>query len=287
MAAISRRSVRERLEMATAERTDLADLLATLTLQQWEAPSLCERWRVRDVVAHVMSSTASPCPTCFTAPSAVASSTSTRSTWTNSHRSAPNSSWTGCVLTFDRKGWPPPSGPAGLTRCHHPSSRHPSPARNATPDPSRTTASRPGRQPAQPRAPRVAPLPWRTPDPDRPGLESRLRTRNHRTGRSRSDGSCRPTQRRRGAGRSRAAGTRQPARPLTTRNAPSLCALLTTRWPTVRAAGTGGYEVGRIASTPMTRPVSSTVYRPAERSISTSEFPKGSTTTARRPTAIA
>ena len=55
MAAISRRSVRERLEMATAERTDLADLLATLTLQQWEAPPLCERWRVRAVVAHVMS----------------------------------------------------------------------------------------------------------------------------------------------------------------------------------------------------------------------------------------
>ncbi len=41
--------------MATAERTELADLLATLTLEQWEAPSLCERWRVRDVVAHVMS----------------------------------------------------------------------------------------------------------------------------------------------------------------------------------------------------------------------------------------
>ena len=43
------------LDMATAERTDLADFLATLTLEQWEAPSLCERWRVRDVVAHVMS----------------------------------------------------------------------------------------------------------------------------------------------------------------------------------------------------------------------------------------
>lgn len=40
------------LEMATAERTDLADLLATLTPAQWEAPSLCEDWRVRDVVAH-------------------------------------------------------------------------------------------------------------------------------------------------------------------------------------------------------------------------------------------
>ena len=43
------------LEMATAERTDLADFLATLTLDQWDAPSLCARWRVRDVVAHVMS----------------------------------------------------------------------------------------------------------------------------------------------------------------------------------------------------------------------------------------
>ena len=43
------------LEMATAERTDLADLLATLTADQWESPSLCEDWRVRDVVAHIMS----------------------------------------------------------------------------------------------------------------------------------------------------------------------------------------------------------------------------------------
>ena len=43
------------LEMATAERTDLADFLATLTPEQWDAPSLCEGWRVRDVVAHVMS----------------------------------------------------------------------------------------------------------------------------------------------------------------------------------------------------------------------------------------
>lgn len=43
------------LEMATAERTDLADLLENLTPAQWEAPSLCQGWRVRDVVAHVMS----------------------------------------------------------------------------------------------------------------------------------------------------------------------------------------------------------------------------------------
>ncbi len=43
------------LEMTTAERTDLAEFLATLTPDQWETPSLCEGWRVRDVVAHVMS----------------------------------------------------------------------------------------------------------------------------------------------------------------------------------------------------------------------------------------
>lgn len=43
------------LELATAERTDLADFLQTLTVEQWETPSLCERWSVRDVVAHVMS----------------------------------------------------------------------------------------------------------------------------------------------------------------------------------------------------------------------------------------
>jgi uncharacterized protein (TIGR03083 family) len=43
--------------MATAERGDLAEFLATLTPEQWEAASLCEGWRVRDVVAHVMSLT--------------------------------------------------------------------------------------------------------------------------------------------------------------------------------------------------------------------------------------
>ena len=40
--------------LVSAERADLADLLRTLTPQQWEHPSLCEGWRVRDVVAHVI-----------------------------------------------------------------------------------------------------------------------------------------------------------------------------------------------------------------------------------------
>ena len=41
--------------LARDERRDLADFLETLTPQQWESPSLCQGWRVRDVVAHVVS----------------------------------------------------------------------------------------------------------------------------------------------------------------------------------------------------------------------------------------
>jgi uncharacterized protein (TIGR03083 family) len=43
------------MSLAQDERTDLADLLATLTPAQWNAPSLCAGWRVRDVVAHMFS----------------------------------------------------------------------------------------------------------------------------------------------------------------------------------------------------------------------------------------
>jgi uncharacterized protein (TIGR03083 family) len=35
------------------QRRSLADLLEGLSDDQWETPSLCERWRVRDVAAHV------------------------------------------------------------------------------------------------------------------------------------------------------------------------------------------------------------------------------------------
>ncbi len=43
------------MEMARAERADLAEFLATLTPQQWAAPSLCSKWTVKDVVAHTIS----------------------------------------------------------------------------------------------------------------------------------------------------------------------------------------------------------------------------------------
>ena len=41
--------------MAMAERADIAELVASLRPEEWEAPTLCEQWRVRDVVAHMFS----------------------------------------------------------------------------------------------------------------------------------------------------------------------------------------------------------------------------------------
>lgn len=41
--------------LARDERAEFAAFLATLTPQQWQAPTLCTQWRVRDVVAHVIS----------------------------------------------------------------------------------------------------------------------------------------------------------------------------------------------------------------------------------------
>ncbi|MCV7077583.1 maleylpyruvate isomerase family mycothiol-dependent enzyme [Mycobacterium szulgai] len=43
------------MEMARTERAELAEFLSTLTPQQWEAPSLCAGWSVKDVVAHMFS----------------------------------------------------------------------------------------------------------------------------------------------------------------------------------------------------------------------------------------
>jgi uncharacterized protein (TIGR03083 family) len=39
------------IELTTEERIDLAEFLATLTPEQWDHPSLCAEWTVRDVVA--------------------------------------------------------------------------------------------------------------------------------------------------------------------------------------------------------------------------------------------
>ena len=40
---------------AEAERLAFADLLESLDEQQWSAPTLCDRWDVRELVAHVVS----------------------------------------------------------------------------------------------------------------------------------------------------------------------------------------------------------------------------------------
>jgi uncharacterized protein (TIGR03083 family) len=42
------------MHLARAEREEFAALLEGLTPQQWESPTLCRGWRVRDVVSHVI-----------------------------------------------------------------------------------------------------------------------------------------------------------------------------------------------------------------------------------------
>jgi uncharacterized protein (TIGR03083 family) len=42
------------MQMARDEREEFAALLEGLTPQQWESSTLCEQWRVRDVVGHVI-----------------------------------------------------------------------------------------------------------------------------------------------------------------------------------------------------------------------------------------
>jgi uncharacterized protein (TIGR03083 family) len=43
--------------MVADERRDLVSLLRTLSDEEWQAPSLCEGWRVRDVIAHLVYDT--------------------------------------------------------------------------------------------------------------------------------------------------------------------------------------------------------------------------------------
>lgn len=37
------------------ERLDLADRLEPLSTLQWDSPSLCPEWRIRDVLGHVVA----------------------------------------------------------------------------------------------------------------------------------------------------------------------------------------------------------------------------------------
>jgi uncharacterized protein (TIGR03083 family) len=43
------------IHLARAERADLLAFLSGLTPEQWDSPTLCAGWRVRDVVAHIIS----------------------------------------------------------------------------------------------------------------------------------------------------------------------------------------------------------------------------------------
>ena len=48
-------STPDRMPLAEEERADLLALLRELTPAQWDAPSLCDSWRVRDVATHIVS----------------------------------------------------------------------------------------------------------------------------------------------------------------------------------------------------------------------------------------
>jgi uncharacterized protein (TIGR03083 family) len=43
------------VDLVTVEREEFADLLAGLTPEQWDCPSLCTGWSVRDVAVHCVS----------------------------------------------------------------------------------------------------------------------------------------------------------------------------------------------------------------------------------------
>jgi uncharacterized protein (TIGR03083 family) len=47
-------------ELVAAARLELADLGESLTAEQWNAPTLCEQWRVRHVFAHVIITALGP-----------------------------------------------------------------------------------------------------------------------------------------------------------------------------------------------------------------------------------
>jgi uncharacterized protein (TIGR03083 family) len=50
----------EKWRVITGQRRALVDLLADLDENDWERPSLCEQWRVKDVVAHLALTPQSP-----------------------------------------------------------------------------------------------------------------------------------------------------------------------------------------------------------------------------------
>lgn len=50
----------EKWTVIAGQRRALADLLAGLTEEEWEQPSLCTQWRVKDVAAHIALTPQSP-----------------------------------------------------------------------------------------------------------------------------------------------------------------------------------------------------------------------------------
>ena len=204
------------MEMSTAERTDLADFLATLTLEQWEAPPLCERWRVRDVVAHVMSFDG------VTLLGMLGRAVRGRIVNINQVGVDELASLSTEQLLDELRAQLRPQGLATTfggrlalldVTIHHQDIRRPLGVPREIPAERLRCVL--GDSVRSSRAAGMAPLPRDPPETNRPGLESRLGAGDHRPGRSGADGGRRSAGCRRGAGRSRAADPGQAARTLT------------------------------------------------------------------------
>jgi uncharacterized protein (TIGR03083 family) len=59
--------VADLMPMIHAERADLADYLATLSPEKWQAPTWCDRWNVQQVVGHLVAAAKITAPHFFVA----------------------------------------------------------------------------------------------------------------------------------------------------------------------------------------------------------------------------
>ena len=94
------------------ERLGLASLLEELTPEQWETPSLCALWRVRDVAAHVAMTPTAPTTSTLLRQLARARGTSgppARRSPSTTLDGPPTRSWSSCGVT-------PPRGPCRGSR---------------------------------------------------------------------------------------------------------------------------------------------------------------------------
>ncbi len=108
---------RHHLRLMHEESRDLADFLETLSAPEWDLPSLCDGWRVRDVVAHMAVGHTTSVPAYAAAVVRHRLSTDDAS-FTLAVRLADAHSPEGILSRFREGTSGPPRGAARLVRAH-------------------------------------------------------------------------------------------------------------------------------------------------------------------------